>query len=171
MRKVFLGLALLCAGACSLFGQTTQTLCDLFPNCVTGSAVPDDVAYQLVFLSAAVPNNPTQEQLKRQQNIIAAIGLTDDDAAFLTSSLVGFRDSYINLYTSFVADIVNGADFNIRGNLFLAERAALVSKVQTTLQNGLSPSDPSVGTDGGYAILDSFVQGSKVHMETVLNPR
>lgn len=52
--------------------------------------IPDDVAYELLFLAVAEPENATQEQMGRAESKIEAAGLNEDD-----------RDAFLNALTQF----------------------------------------------------------------------
>jgi hypothetical protein len=65
--------------------QAKQGLCAQYSNCVTGSAVPDLVAYRVIINAISLSDNPAASEIDLQHRLVFSMGLTQEDALALAS--------------------------------------------------------------------------------------
>jgi hypothetical protein len=156
--KIFHSLAtllLLLCFAITAFGQAAAPAITTtrIPGSVTGSQVPDSVAYRMVFLSLSFATTPTKSDLLVQQSVLTATGLKDADATALLRATADFKTKYASLYSQLGTSMLPSAQS------FRTMRDGLVQGVLANLQRDLSPD--------GLTAFSAYVANEKNHIETV----
>ncbi len=118
--------------------------------------IPDLTAYRLYFVTVSKPPDATNDETKHQAAQLAKIGLKEADRKTLIVILSTFNAQYRSLVKAYneEATAANGEGADIGS--FQLQRDQIVQSTHDTLKARLSA--------GGWALLDSHVQGEKKNM-------
>jgi len=127
--------------------------------------IPNEEAYQVVFLGFAEHENATEAEKTRFHVKIAAAGLSDDDEQALFTVLAAFRKHKEALQAQASA-IMARDPFPQAGSVDYQELLDLTNQHKTVFAEAMSAVPAGLSADG-VAKLDAYVKGQKRGMKYV----
>lgn len=146
-------LLLLLAPLSKTWAQDTPTTPSYPPGSVTGDAVPDSVAYRMVFISLSVPANPSASDTAAQASKVNAIGLSPVDSTALVADVSGFVGAYSSIYQQWKTKTLPA------GASASSQRDGLINSIKASLQHDMSAA--------GWTAFSAYVTNQKVRIHTV----
>jgi methionine-rich copper-binding protein CopC len=143
--------------ACSMFAQEQSHAHRVPTASIVGahdpSAIPDSVAYRLVFLAFSEPLSPSSEQIRRQNSKLSSINLSPSDQTRIKEIIGRFQNDYQSLEAEFKA---KKSATDSRGIEFSQRQSDLVNNTKATIESHL--------TSEGKEKFAQFVQREKARM-------
>ena len=137
------------------------------PGTINGATnpelIPDDVAYRLVLLAIAEPQNPSDAQQARFRAKIGPAGLNDDDTAALLIIVVAFQKQLDALNVQ-VTQILARDPLPPAGSPDYQQLAGLAQQRSPVFTEATSALPARLSADG-MAKLQAFVQNEKRRMK------
>ena len=130
--------------------------------------IPDDVAYRVLFLAVAEPENPTEEQLARARAKISRAQLSEEDTAAFLNAATQFK-AQIDSLAAQAAEISKGIAFVDPSSVQGRQLSQLGKQQDQVLANTLGALQTGLSAEG-LQRLQAHIQSIKRNMKVYPPP-